>query len=240
LPGKGTKMVGDWRGWSLRGSAYTVWPVRKRLGGDVTVGSLPLELGESWGSSCLACCYGSPASQAERSWRKVPLSCVEDFSVKWVLGKQSRDSRSTWVTWPHQDWGILFFTASLSYHAPWFGKSTGLCALWSWIPPSRTSCPGFHCGTQAEVISGAHTEHLISWCAASRLAREEGGYMEAQTTVYLTSLLIWPAGYISPWQQMFEEITWIHQCFLVFMKFWCCWKILYLDESPEIYLHQNT
>jgi hypothetical protein len=51
--------------------------------------------GESWGSSCLACCYGSPASHAGRSWRKVPLSCVEDFSVKWGLGKWGKDSKST-------------------------------------------------------------------------------------------------------------------------------------------------
>jgi hypothetical protein len=47
--------------------------------------------------------------------------------------------------------------------------------------------------------SGAHTEHWISWCAASGLAREEGGYMEAQKPVYLTSLLLWPAEYIKLW-----------------------------------------
>jgi hypothetical protein len=31
------------------------------------------------------------------------------------------------------------------------------------------------------------------------LAREEGGYMEAQTPVDVTSLLLWPAGYIKEW-----------------------------------------
>jgi hypothetical protein len=31
--------------------------------------------------------------------------------------------------------------------------------------------------------------------------------MEAQTTVYLTLLLLCPAGYITLWQRMFEEIT---------------------------------
>jgi hypothetical protein len=39
------------------------------------------------------------------------------------------------------------------------------------------------------LISGAHAEHPISCCAASGLARVEEGYMEAQTPVYLTSLL---------------------------------------------------
>jgi hypothetical protein len=59
------------------------------------VGSLLVEFGGSWGSSCLVCCYGSPASQAGRRWRKVPPSCVEDFSVKWGLGKRSRDLRTS-------------------------------------------------------------------------------------------------------------------------------------------------
>jgi hypothetical protein len=114
---------------------------QERLVADVTVGSPPMDLWESWGSSCLACCYGSPVSQAGRSRSKVPLSCVEDFSVKWSLGKWGWDSRSTWVTWARQDWGIPFFTAILSLHAPWFRVSSGLCALWAWISLSTTGCP---------------------------------------------------------------------------------------------------
>jgi hypothetical protein len=51
---------------------------KERVGFDVTVGSMPLELGQSRGSSCLAFCYGSPASQARGSSRKVPLFCVEE------------------------------------------------------------------------------------------------------------------------------------------------------------------
>jgi hypothetical protein len=46
-----------------------------------------------------------PSQLRGRTWRKVPLSCVEDFSVKLDLGKWGR-----WVTFPHQDWGIPFFT----------------------------------------------------------------------------------------------------------------------------------
>jgi hypothetical protein len=41
---------------------------------------------------------------------------------------------------------------------PWFGVSTGFCALWAWISPRRTGRPGSHCGTQAALISGAHPE----------------------------------------------------------------------------------
>jgi hypothetical protein len=144
----------------------------------------------------------------------VPLSCVEDFSVKWSLGKWGRYIRSTCVTLAHQ--------ANLSYHAPRFGMSTRLCVLWAWILSSITGCPGSHCGTQVALILGAHPEHPISRCAASGLAREEGGYTDDQAPVDLTSLFLWPAGYFTPWQQMFEEITLIHQCFLVFMKFGCC------------------
>jgi hypothetical protein len=146
---------------------------QKRLGCDVTVGSLPLELGESRGSSCLACCCGSPGCKAARNWRKLPLSCVEDFSVKCVLGTQGRCSRSTWVTSTHQNWRIPFFTGSLSYHAPLCGESTSLCAMRAWSTPSRTGCPGPHCGTQAALISASHPDYLISGCGTRGVTRGE-------------------------------------------------------------------
>jgi hypothetical protein len=93
------------------------------------------------------------------------------------------------VTLAHQAWGICSSPASLSYHAPRFGVSTGLCALWAWISMNRKACPGSHYATQVAFISGAHPENPISQCAASRLAREEGAYSEAQAPVDLTSLL---------------------------------------------------
>jgi hypothetical protein len=71
----------------------------------------------------------------------------------------------------------------LEYPTVW--SVTGLCAHWAWITQSRTGHPGSHCGTQASLISGAYPEHPISRCAASRLAREEGGYMDAQVPVDL-------------------------------------------------------
>jgi hypothetical protein len=46
--------------------------------------------------------------------------------------------------------------------------------------------------------------------------------MEAQAPNDLTSLLLWPAGYIKAWAMRFEEINLIHQCFLSFIKYWYC------------------
>jgi hypothetical protein len=46
LPGSGTQVAGDWRGGAFDGVLSS--PANQEgLGGDVTVGSLPLELGES-------------------------------------------------------------------------------------------------------------------------------------------------------------------------------------------------
>jgi hypothetical protein len=93
LPGNGTQVAGGWRGGAFDGLLSSPTN-QERHGGGVTVDSLSLELGESWGSFCLAFCYGSPASQAGKSWRKVPLSCLEDFLVRWGLEKRSRNIRN--------------------------------------------------------------------------------------------------------------------------------------------------
>jgi hypothetical protein len=57
--------------------------------------------------------------------------------------------------------------------------------------------------------------------------------MESQALADLTSLLPWPAGYVMLWAGRIEEINLIDQCFLVFMMYWICCKVLFLDESPE-------
>jgi hypothetical protein len=62
----------------------------------------------------------------------------------------------------------------------------------------QTGRPGSHCATQVALISGAHPEHPISQYVARGVAREEGVYSEAWVPVDLTSLLLWPAGYITP------------------------------------------
>jgi hypothetical protein len=43
--------------------------------------------------------------------------------------------------------------------------------------------------------------------------------------------------YIGQWT--FEEINLIDQCYLLFMKYWNCWKLLFLCESPESHLLQS-
>jgi hypothetical protein len=113
----------------LQWECLSVLTFQEQHGCDVTVGWPPLELGESWGTSCLVCCYGSPASHAGRSWRMVPLSCLKDFSFNCGIGRQGSYGCSIGVTWAHQDWGIPFFMANLSYHAPRILLSTGLSAI---------------------------------------------------------------------------------------------------------------
>jgi hypothetical protein len=51
------------------------------------------------------------------------------------------------------------------------------------------------------LISASHPDYLILGCGTSGLAREESGYVEAQAFVDLTSLLLWPAGYIKAWEK---------------------------------------
>jgi hypothetical protein len=144
-------------GWGLlKGECLSSPTNQERRGCDVTVGSEPLELGESWGSSCLACCYGSPASQAGRSWRKVPLSSVEDFSVKCGLGKRGQAEQEHMGDLSPLDWGNPFWTASQSFYVPRFGMSTSLCATWGWFSLCRTGRLGPHYDTHAALISGTH------------------------------------------------------------------------------------
>jgi hypothetical protein len=81
-----TQVAGDWWGGSLRGVLTQTDQSGKTWLWSHSGLTHPW-IGESCGSSCLDCCYGSPASQAGRSWRKVPLICLEVFSVKCGLGK---------------------------------------------------------------------------------------------------------------------------------------------------------
>jgi hypothetical protein len=139
------------------------------LGGDVTVGSLPLELGKSWGSACLAWLLWQPSLPAGRSWRKVPLTCVEDFSVKCALGKWSRDIGSTWVTGAHQEWGFPFFTARQSYHATRFFRVhrhlclLGLNLIKQNMPPWKSLLYRLHWFQGFTVNTRSHGVLLVDW-----------------------------------------------------------------------------
>jgi hypothetical protein len=65
------------------------------------------------------------------------------------------------------------YTASSSYHAPWFEISTGICATCVWNSPSRTGLSSSHCAASAVMNSGSHPEHRISQFVNSRPRRHE-------------------------------------------------------------------
>jgi hypothetical protein len=181
---------GDCRGRGLRGRGYTVWLIRKYLIVISQWGHGPWNLetpeaAPAWPVAMAA----QPAKQEEAGGR---CRCLlwKTSQLSRVYQNGAGQARSTWVIWTHQNWGIPFFKASLSYHAPGMLVSIGLCAIWAWISPSRTGQSGPHCGTQAALISASHTDYLISWCVTSGLGREKWGYMEAQAPIYLTSLLL--------------------------------------------------
>jgi hypothetical protein len=136
-----------------------------------------------------------PAKQEEAGGR-CPSLVWKTSQLIGALGKWGRDNRSTWVTLAHQDW---VFNSSL--------------------PSLRAMPHGLECPQVFVPFWGLDLteQNRLPW-----VSRAEGGYSEAQAPVALTSLLLWPAGYITPWQRMSEEIALVHQCFLVFMKFWCC------------------
>jgi hypothetical protein len=114
-----------------------------------------------------------------------------------------------------------------------------LCHL-AWITPSRTGCPGLHFGRQAALISASHLDYLMSGCGTRGLAREGWDYEQAQAPIDVTSLLLGLQGMLNHGQWKFEEINLIHQGFLPFIKYLYCWKVLFLDESSEIHLLQNS
>jgi hypothetical protein len=74
LPLTGTKVADVWRRRGLSESAYALTK-QKRVGCGVTVCSHQKELGVSISSSCLACCYGSQASQQNKLEEGAPDLC---------------------------------------------------------------------------------------------------------------------------------------------------------------------
>jgi hypothetical protein len=147
------------------------------------------ELGESIVSSCLACCYGSQDSQ----WKKLE----EVGPVLWKLcqlnmacGKQRQGQQQNMVDLNSSGLGNSKHTASPGYHTWWFELSTGLCATWDWNSPSRTGLTSSHCGASAVMNSGSHPEHRMSRIDKSSHTRHAWGYMETQSPVDLTSLVL--------------------------------------------------
>jgi hypothetical protein len=152
------------------------------------VGSPPLELGDYQGSSCLACCYGSPCSQEERSCRKVPMFCVEDFS-NYVRPRETGQVDLQYMGDLSTSWlGNSILQSYPNLPCRWILVSTGLCAIWTWNS-SRTGLPGPHCGAQDALISASHPDSIISWCGSSKLVRlHEGTVTGTYWSDFISSL----------------------------------------------------
>jgi hypothetical protein len=52
-------------------------------------------------------------------------------------------------------------------------------------------------GASAVMNSGSNPEHTMSWFDNGSHARQQSGYMESQSPVELTSLVLLPSGYIN-------------------------------------------
>jgi hypothetical protein len=105
------------------------------------------------------CCYREPTSPGTESvYRQLLPGLLLWQPSQW---KEEARGRSPCFVWKLSQWNVACriwrqwqpqnmvdlsssgvgnskHTASLSYHAPWFELSPGLCATWVWNSPSRT------------------------------------------------------------------------------------------------------
>jgi hypothetical protein len=145
-----------------------------------------------------------------RSWMKLPLLCVEAFSVKCGLQKMEPGQHQNIVDLSLSVLGNSKHTACPSYNAPWFGLSTSLCGTWVWNSPSRTVLSSSHCGAAVVKNSGSHPEHTMSWFDNSRHGRQEWGYIESQSPVDLTSLVLYPSGDTDQGNTCWTKLPWVN------------------------------
>jgi hypothetical protein len=135
------------------------------------------------------CCYREPTSPGTESvYRQLLPGLLLWQPSQW---KEEARGRSPCFVWKLSQWNVACriwrqwqpqnmvdlsssgvgnskHTASLSYHAPWFELSPGLCATYR---PS--SC---HCGAWAVLNSGSHPEHKMSWFDNSSRRKNEHCY----------------------------------------------------------------
>jgi hypothetical protein len=137
----GPQVPGAWRGRVLGRSAYKVWPIRKLLVVMSQWAHCPWNLDSPeaappWPVSVAA----QPATQDESRRRR---SCLvwKSSQLSWAQGNRAGTAGAH--GWPEhiRIWGFHSSPGSLCYHAPWFGVSTGICALWAWISTSRKGHP---------------------------------------------------------------------------------------------------
>jgi hypothetical protein len=113
------------------------------------------------------------------------------------------DLSSSWF------WNCKHTARPSYYHAPWIELSTGLFATWVWNSSSRRHLFSSHCGALAVMNSGSHTEHKMSRFHNFCHARENWGYMESQSPVHLTSLVLYPSGYIEQECECWTKFPWV-------------------------------
>jgi hypothetical protein len=108
------------------------------------------------GSSCLACCYISSASQEKEAegWCPCPVRKTSQWSVAQGNGGQAEQEHIGDLR--RSGWGNQFFTAVQIIRVSRFSMSTGLCATWGWISLCRIGRRGSHCDTTTALISGSH------------------------------------------------------------------------------------
>jgi hypothetical protein len=97
------KVAGDCKGRELRGRVYMVLPIRNELVVMSQWAHCHWNVESTEAASAWPLIW-QPSQPSRKPRRKVPLSCVEDFPIKWGLGKSGWSSRSSWVTCAHQDW----------------------------------------------------------------------------------------------------------------------------------------
>jgi hypothetical protein len=84
---------------------------------------------------------------------------------------------------------------------------------------SRTGLSSSHCGASPVMNSGSQSEHMMSRSHNSSHTRQGWGYMESQSTVDLTSLVLYPSGYIDKGNECWMKLPWV-TCVSYVYEFW--------------------
>jgi hypothetical protein len=113
----------------------------------------------------------------------------------WPLENGDREKNRTWLTWDHPDWGIPKTLLPQATMPRDLNCSQGFCNLGLELTIS-TGFTSSHFAASAVMNSGCHPEHTTSRFDNSRQARQQWGYMESQSPVDLTTLVLYPTAYV--------------------------------------------
>jgi hypothetical protein len=140
------------------------------------------------------------------SWRKGPLLLWKLSQIRVAWRKRRQGQQHNMVDLSSSGLGNSKRTASPSYIAPGFELSKGLYANWAWNFPSRKGLYSSQCGAAAVMNLGSHLGHTMSRFDNSRTTRQEWSYMESQSTADLTSLVLYPSGYIDQGNECWRKL----------------------------------